>query len=1731
MKACLPSFLASALAAVFLCADSSPAVSVRIASWNVLSGLDTSSDSTNSVATRDDDWWQVIDALDRVQPDIVGFAELNNKDFSRLPELAAALGYPHYALSSETMNSGEYRQGVMSKFEILSSSLVKENAVDPDAREIKRWPIHATIAVPGALNPLHVFVVHTHPGTATKQNAILRAMNAWRMRQYLDRMAAELPEDVEYVVMGDFNEDAYSGEVKWDSFDYAYYTNRLAAGAPFGDWFHLGSDFPWSTNTAATIPYRPYPTDRFGAMAPLADTFRTGLEAARDRTTYPKTDGRVLDYILFSDEILQSAYGAPQCEVYWATNDLADGSAGLPKPGPWRDTLHLGSTLTANKQGLDHLMVFGDFHMIDAVAGLSPVAIISEVVHVPDPKTASYVEISNTGSAPLDVTGYTLEIYFDGASTNGLSETLSGSIGAGQSIWIVPRIDTATTQWSNVWDHAPDAVSFYIKDIDGNDAIVLRNASGNVIDVYGAIGINGNGKAWQYASNSVTRVPGVTEPVTVWSADEWTFAPFTNATPGRHESISEADASVTALAYSPAAPTAAAPFALSATVQPNALASNLAVSAHFSLNGSDWTDGHAMSNAEANVWTLSPVALDPAPEPGDLLSALVEVSFSGPGDLSPVYSSQHDYVFPGLTNGTGKLRTPLFNEVAPAAGFLELVGPANLSLSGWTVEHWTIAETNVAPLWTNAFPADFVLSASTVRDEWANPVGFAVHSNTLDSASPAALVLRNPQGAVADAVAWLPASDPDAPYVVPFLPDTVLSTNVAQGLANYLHVLGAAPASGSLQAPDWVLAGRTTNVLVNLTQWTATNATSGGINSGQSSGALRLVRVDRDADSLLDDEDNCPSSPNPTQADVDGDGLGDDCDPDIDGDGIPNAIDNCPYSFNPEQEDSDGDGDGDACDDDFDPALLPSTESFFVTFDAVTNSFYNAIYPSFFTEAGREWNFTDAAAYSDIATRKIGAKAARFRPGGILALSGVLTNGLSSVAFFAATRGDTNTPAVFYFETSSDGTNWTARAAYDAALTPSFGPVVRFDGLDIPGPAYFRVRLDPSAPTNNINLDNLRLVSTVRATADVDLDADLTVTYDGLAHTNSFAVTPATASWSVFYTNAAGATSSAPSEIGSWTAVVAVETTSDILGGTFVFPDSLSIEAAVVPPVISDPNSAAAATWAMLSGIVVPNHDTGLPVRFEYGPTVHYGDKIPADESPVAGTDPVSVNGTVSNLLPATLYHWRILAGDEASPDQVFTTDDLESPIPLVSGVASNEFLVEWSEVDGATNYVLEVHTLAAAGGGHTIVETFSDWTYYYDYMAILGFRSSYHEQQTDAGTWATTNATVSNSGSASSPGSKGYVALSTGGWLQTPPLTNVAEVAFAARTSNGSGTLAIQISEDGGATFAEAASVALTKNTAWKTNAWPAALPAGTVLRFVNAGTREIRLHDLRIVTSSASSALVATLSTNETAAIVDSLSPATTYYLTVVAQGPGWATDASEIASVTTLAGDGMTPAFAKWLFTPSVAVGQTLTTNVAASGSPAPSTWLDSSTASGSSTFAFDYDACTEVTTVGTLTYTPAAVDVGTQTFTFVAQNQYGAATNDFAVEVLPAPSTPAELFAAWLEARGLPAAATPADADPDQDGATTWQEFLADTDPTNPASRFEIGFDSTSVASNLVVWTFPGSTSRVYQLVTTTNLVDWVTNALTPDPATGEVSFTNSLLETLFSRLRATLPPPD
>ncbi|MDC3236834.1 thrombospondin type 3 repeat-containing protein, partial [Candidatus Poseidoniaceae archaeon] len=70
---------------------------------------------------------------------------------------------------------------------------------------------------------------------------------------------------------------------------------------------------------------------------------------------------------------------------------------------------------------------------------------------------------------------------------------------------------------------------------------------------------------------------------------------------------------------------------------------------------------------------------------------------------------------------------------------------------------------------------------------------------------------------------------------------------------------------------------------------------------------------DTDGDGLADADDAFPNDPT-EQSDLDGDGVGDNTDADDDGDGVADANDNCPLIANSDQADLDGNGVGTACD-------------------------------------------------------------------------------------------------------------------------------------------------------------------------------------------------------------------------------------------------------------------------------------------------------------------------------------------------------------------------------------------------------------------------------------------------------------------------------------------------------------------------------------------------------------------------------------------------------------------------------------------------------------------------------------------------------------------------------------------------------------------------------------------------------------------------------------------------
>ena len=1122
-----------------------PAVQVRIAEFNVETGLDTGSDRGTA---SDVDYAAVTSIVQRVQPDILCFEELYaDEDMTAWIQAAATLGYPYYAMSVGGTFDNSLHTGIWSKFPITGTADIRETVVDPTAAEIMRWPLHATIEVPGALYPFHVFVTHNKSGTTTKSSRLQRAFEVYRAVNYITNMVAQDPlNNVEYAIMGDFNDDI--GLTQNTNFDIAYYQTAQSSLGNTSVAFNDGSDIPWNSNSGWLLPYRYFPTERLAAAGMgWINPAQTGTNDTWTHYTTSTSSCYRLDYILFSDEIMNSAYGAPTGEVYNSEHDGA--GVGLNKPGP----LPAG---TASLNASDHRMVFADFNLIDAVAGITPVGIVSEVVDCPASTNGNFVEICNTGGTNLDLSGYALGVYLNGAASPA-TIALSGTLAAGAVCVVAP----STNAFAPIWGVAAQQQAAVIGQLDGNDTVALLKPGGSISDIYGRTGQVAG--AWAFTNSTAVRKVGVSDPLATWASNEWTIVAGTNsATPGRHQALAGADAYVSSgPALNPFAPKATNDFGLTVGLTPNLLASNMAATGVFRIQGGSWLE-QALTNSSGTAWQTPLMSV--AKNGGDVLEYYVRYAYQGPEGFHTNYSATNTYTFPVI--GTSGSFRPMFNEVqADGNGtdtneFIEIIGPAGLDLTGYRIEHRNGAATTDGPAWTFTFPA-FTLPDDGAAEHGGAALGLAVISQNsnyvanTDFLLPGSLlnagdglILYDASGTILDAVVWLGDTfdlGVDDPATV--------STNVPPGSKNYLHQIGTDSSTDTCpQAPN--------NILMATGTWYNALATPGTLNAQQQSGNIIMAPGDADLDGILDDVDNCPDTYNPTQIDTDGDGTGDACDPDIDGDADLNAADNCPYNANANQSDLDKDGIGDVCDPDADGDGIPNEDD--------PNPYYtgnldmdfedSALKPTYtdYTPieiAGRMWVLSNAlvVATNDTKDRIDGQRGARLRgtAGGIY-LQGTLTNGIGDFRFayarYGTSLGVTITPQY------NSGAGWvtiaTANTANVTALTTNSTTV------DVVGPLSFRILWTASKNTYYANLDNIFLNEfTPAAVADCTLPVPGTAAFDGTAHTAGFVTAPAGLAYSVAWSP------SPPVDIGTYNATVTIPDTETVIGGTFGFTNALTI--------------------------------------------------------------------------------------------------------------------------------------------------------------------------------------------------------------------------------------------------------------------------------------------------------------------------------------------------------------------------------------------------------------------------------------------------------------------------------------------------------------------------------------------------------------------------------------------
>lgn len=102
--------------------------------------------------------------------------------------------------------------------------------------------------------------------------------------------------------------------------------------------------------------------------------------------------------------------------------------------------------------------------------------------------------------------------------------------------------------------------------------------------------------------------------------------------------------------------------------------------------------------------------------------------------------------------------------------------------------------------------------------------------------------------------------------------------------------------------------------------------------------------------------------------------------------------------------------------------------------------------------------------------------------------------------------------------------------------------------------------------------------------------------------------------------------------------------------------------AIVQPAATTAAASAVTVTGAALNGTVNPGN-ASTTVTFEYGLTNSYGNTVAAAQSPLTGTTDTAVSAALTGLLPATTYHYRVVAvnseGTDRGADMAFTTGGL----------------------------------------------------------------------------------------------------------------------------------------------------------------------------------------------------------------------------------------------------------------------------------------------------------------------------------------------------------------------------------------------------------------------------------------------------------------------------------------
>jgi hypothetical protein len=147
---------------------------------------------------------------------------------------------------------------------------------------------------------------------------------------------------------------------------------------------------------------------------------------------------------------------------------------------------------------------------------VKPKVFITELADPVNSVGARFVEIFNADDKSIDLSGWTLNKYNNGSTTvTGQGIDLTGIVIKPSEYLII-----ANLEYKHIFNDIPDIETNYITG-NGDDVYALNSSTGTIVDVFGVIGEDGNGKRWEYLDGKAIRKPTIVQSNEFFDPEEW----------------------------------------------------------------------------------------------------------------------------------------------------------------------------------------------------------------------------------------------------------------------------------------------------------------------------------------------------------------------------------------------------------------------------------------------------------------------------------------------------------------------------------------------------------------------------------------------------------------------------------------------------------------------------------------------------------------------------------------------------------------------------------------------------------------------------------------------------------------------------------------------------------------------------------------------------------------------------------------------------------------------------------------------------------------------------------------------------------------------------------------------------------------------------------------------------------------------------------------------------------